>query len=242
MSETLFIADLHLNSKQPIIFQQGLNFFTHRAMQAQTLYILGDLFETWIGDDDDEPNYQPILAALQTLVKQGVVVKVMHGNRDFLLGTKFMADTGCQWLPEPSVIDLYGVSTLIMHGDSLCTLDVEYQIFRQQVRNSQWQQQFLAQPLARRRIQAQQVRAYSQAKGDNKEVMDVTISAVLTVLKQFGVYQLIHGHTHRPAVHQIILDGKMATRWVVGDWREGGAKVLSVTETSCQLIDFNSLK
>jgi len=240
MPETLFIADLHLDPQQSTIFELGLKFFSTRAKQAEALYILGDLFEVWLGDDDDESGYQPILTALDELTKQGVLVFVMHGNRDFLLSQQFAQQTGSQLLPDAHLIDLYGVPTLLMHGDTLCTLDVEYQAFRQQVRAPQWQQQFLAQPLPQRRAMAQQARDYSQAKGQRTAamIMDVTPSAVIAAMEEYEVKQLIHGHVHQPACHQLTIKQHPATRWVVGDWRETGAKILSCQANQCQLIDF----
>ncbi|HDN25983.1 MAG TPA: UDP-2,3-diacylglucosamine diphosphatase [Thioploca sp.] len=242
MSETLFIADLHLDPKRPTPLALCLDFLAGRARQAEALYILGDLFEVWLGDDEDEPTYQQVLTALHNLTASGVPVFIMHGNRDFLLGEGFVAATGCQLLDEDHLIDLYGTPTLLMHGDSLCTLDVEYQAFRQQVRNPQWQKQFLAQPLAQRRRLAQQARAYSQTKAQNtaEAIMDVTPEAVISAflaLEKPGVYHLIHGHTHRPAVHQLTVNGQTAYRRVVGDWRDNSAVILICAQDGCQLVD-----
>lgn len=239
MSETYFIADLHLAPKRPTLFALFSDFLAARAKAAEALYILGDLFEVWLGDDEDEPTYQPVLTALHNLTASGVPVFVMHGNRDFLLGKDFVAATGCQLINEEHIIDLYGTPTLLMHGDSLCTLDVEYQAFRKQVRNPQWQQQFLAQPLANRRILAQQARAQSQTKTQNtaEEIMDVTPEAVISAIEKHGVYHLVHGHTHRPAIHQLTVNGQTAYRRVVGDWRDDSAMILSCTPDGCQLVD-----
>jgi UDP-2,3-diacylglucosamine hydrolase len=239
MPETLFIADLHLDPRRPISFTRFKEFLAGRARQADALYILGDLFEVWLGDDEDEPTYQQIKTALHDLTCSGVSVFVMHGNRDFLLGAGFVEATACQLIDDPLVIDLYGTPTLLMHGDTLCTRDVDYQTFRQQVRHPQWQKQFLAQPLAQRRILAQQARAKSQAKtqATGEEIMDVTPDAVMKILETHGVYHLIHGHTHRPAVHQLTVNGQTAYRRVLGDWRDDGAIILSCTADACQLID-----
>jgi UDP-2,3-diacylglucosamine hydrolase len=240
MPETLFIADLHLDSKWPAKTNLCLKFLAGRARQAEALYILGDLFEVWLGDDDNEPSYQSILTALHQLTTVGVVVSVMPGNRDFLLGKDFVKRTGCQLIPDPSVIDLYGVPTLLMHGDVLCTLDVDYQQFRQQVRHPIWQQQFLAQPLEQRRLLAKQVRTYSQAQTQTiaAAIMDVTTEAVITALEENSVYQLIHGHTHRAGQYPLEVKGLPAYRWVVGEWHQQGATLLSCTPNSCQLVDF----
>jgi UDP-2,3-diacylglucosamine hydrolase len=239
MSETLFIADLHLAPNRPVPLKLFLDFLAHRAQKAEALYILGDLFEVWLGDDDDTPTYPEVLTALHTLTSHNVPVFVMQGNRDFLLGDNFKAATGCQLIPDPLVIDLYGTPTLLMHGDTLCTLDVDYQAFRQQVRDPKWQAQFLAQPLAQRRILAQQARAQSQAKSQTtvETIMDVTPEAVIQTLETHQVYHLIHGHTHRPAIHEITVNGQTAIRRVVGDWNDNSAKIISCTPENCQLID-----
>jgi UDP-2,3-diacylglucosamine hydrolase len=234
MPETFFIADLHLNSKDSIPFIQLLKFLQNRAQQADALYILGDLFEVCLGDDED----QEVLKALNDLTNNGVPVFIMHGNRDFLLSQA--AIKNCKLLKDDAyVIDLYGVPTLIMHGDTLCTLDVKYQAFRKQVRNPQWQAQFLAQPLAQRRLIAEQARSESQAttKTTAEVIMDVTPEAVTSSLEKYNVNQLIHGHTHRPAIHNITVNGHDATRYVLGDWRDDGAMVLQCTAKTNNLID-----
>lgn len=234
MSETFFIADLHLNPKHPIPFSQLLKFLQNRAQQADALYILGDLFEVCLGDDEDKA----VIKALNDLINNGVPVFIMHGNRDFLLSQA--AIKNCTLLDDDAyVIDLYGVPTLIMHGDTLCTLDVKYQAFRKQVRNPQWQAQFLAQPLAQRRLIAQQARSESQAttKTTAEVIMDVTPEAVISSLEKYNVYQLIHGHTHRPAIHNITVNGHDATRYVLGDWREDSAMILHCTAKTNDLID-----
>ena len=240
MPETLFIADLHLDSKWPTKTDLSLKFLAGRARQAETLYILGDLFEVWLGDDDDDPNHQLILGALHQLTMAGVAVSVMHGNRDFLLGKDFAKFTGCQLITDPSVIELYGVPTLLMHGDTLCTRDIDYQQFRQRVRQPLWQQQFLAQPLEQRRLLAKQVRTYSQTKTQTtaEVIMDVTTEAVISALEAQGVHQLIHGHTHRAGQHHLEINGLPAYRWVVGAWQQQGATILSCTPSGCQLEDF----
>jgi UDP-2,3-diacylglucosamine hydrolase len=238
MSETFFIADLHLNPKHPIPFSQLLKFLQNRAQQADALYILGDLFEVYLGDDED----QQALKALNDLTNNGVPVFIMHGNRDFLLSQA--AIKNCKLLNDDAyVIDLYGVPSLIMHGDTLCTLDVKYQTFRKQVRNPQWQKQFLAQPLAQRRLIAQQARSESQAttKTTAEFIMDVTPEAVISSLEKYNVYQLIHGHTHRPAIHNITVNGHDATRYVLGDWRENSAMILHCTANGNNLIDLYEL-
>lgn len=242
MSETLFIADLHLHPQQAATLALFTNFLKGKARELGKLYILGDLFEVWLGDDDDEPAYQEVIKQLHRLSEAGTIVKVLQGNRDFLLGQGFSERTGCELLPESSVIDVYGTPTLIMHGDTLCTSDVAYQIFRKQVHNPEWQAQILAQPLAQRRLFAKQARQKSQmhTQGSSETIMDVTPTAVVNALNSHGVMNLIHGHTHRPAVHEIDVSGETAQRWVVGDWQESGAIVLHCTPQTRQLMRLSS--
>jgi UDP-2,3-diacylglucosamine hydrolase len=242
MSATLFIADLHLHPQQPTTLALFANFLKGKARDLERLYILGDLFEVWLGDDDDEPAYQDIIKQLRRLSEAGTAIKVLQGNRDFLLGQGFGERAGCELLPESNVIDVYGTPTLIMHGDTLCTLDVAYQAFRKQVHNPEWQAQILAQPLAQRRSFAKQARQQSQmhAQGSSETIMDVTPAAVVNALNSHGVMNLIHGHTHRPAVHEVDILGETAQRWVVGDWQEKGAIVLHCTPQTHQLMRLNS--
>ena len=242
MSETLFIADLHLHPQQAATLALFTSFLKGKARDLENLYILGDLFEIWLGDDDDEPAYQEVIKQLRHLSEAGTTVKVLQGNRDFLLGQGFSERTGCELLPESSVIDVYGTPTLIMHGDTLCTLDVTYQTFRKQVHNPEWQAQILAQPLAQRRLFAKQARQQSQmhTQGSSETIMDVTPVAVVNALNSHRVMNLIHGHTHRPAVHEIDLSGETGQRWVVGDWQDSDAIVLHCTPQTRQLMRLNS--
>lgn len=217
---TLFISDLHLDEKRPDILRAFLHFLQTDALQAASLYILGDLFEAWIGDDDDSEIARTSRAALAALSGNGVALYFMHGNRDFLLGEDFAAQTGGRLLPDPSLINLYGKPTLLMHGDSLCTSDVEYQRLREQVRSRPWQQALLEKPIGERRALAKQLRMASAEANSNKaeDIMDVSPSAVLEALENHGCQRLIHGHTHRPAVHQLTANGTEAERIVLGDW------------------------
>lgn len=239
--ETLFIADLHLEAKQPEQVQQYLEVLTHHAEQVNTVYILGDLFETWIGDDEDDPVYQTVLTALRRLTAEGIRVNVMRGNRDFLLGVGFAELTGCHLIADPGIIDLCGIPTLLMHGDSLCTLDVEYQTFRQHVRTPQWIEQFLAYPLAQRRQLAQQARMHSQAhiQSASQMITDVSPEAVFSAFKDHRVTRLIHGHTHRPAIHKLEIDGQSVYRYVVGAWDTSKRIGLRCTATDWQLVTLN---
>lgn len=221
---TLFISDLHLDATRPHATQAFHDFLEHRAAEADALYILGDLFEAWIGDDDDDRLAGEITHALAQLTSSGVPAWFVHGNRDFLVGESFARQTGVQLLPESSVVELAGESVLLMHGDTLCTNDHDYQEFRSMVRHPKWQAQFLALPLPARRALAAQARDASRLSTGGKpmEIMDVNASAVAEAMGANGVRRLIHGHTHRPAVHEFELDGEPATRMVLGDWFKRG--------------------
>ena len=226
MAATLFISDLHLSAERPAITQLFLEFLRDRAAGADALYILGDLFEYWVGDDAcDEAEYRPIVAGLRALTQSGVPVYVMHGNRDFLIGEGFAQATGARLLPDPTVIELCGNRTLLMHGDTLCTDDVEYQRFRVYIRQPAQIQGFLAKPLAERNAMLRGYREMSKAATAQKaeDIMDVNANAVGVALRAHGVRTLIHGHTHRPADHRIDLDGMPARRIVLGDWYEQGS-------------------
>ena len=225
---TLFISDLHLEPTRPAITALFLDFLERRAQQAQALYILGDLFEAWIGDDDDAELGRTVTAALRALTDAGVPAYFLHGNRDFLLGERFAAVSGVQLLPESVVIELAGEPTLLLHGDTLCIDDEEYQAFRAQVRHPAWQAQILALPLAQRRVLAGQLRETSRQAGQQKaaDITDVSLAEVERVMRAQGVQRLIHGHTHRPAIHDWRLEGQPARRAVLGDWREQQGSVL----------------
>ena len=225
MKTTLFISDLHLCASRPRINDLFFNFLATTAREADALYILGDFFEYWAGDDDIDDSFnRSIVDAVAALVSSGVKVLIMHGNRDFLIGEKFCAASGTSLLCDPSPIDLNGSRTLLMHGDTLCTDDVEYQNFRKQVRDPLWQQQFLSQPLARRKAIIEDLRRRSESEKQTKsmDIMDVTPASVDAVLREHDYPRLIHGHTHRPALHHHMVDGKNCERWVLTDWYEGG--------------------
>lgn len=235
---TLFISDLHLDTSRPAITELFLEFLRQDAKDADALYILGDLFEAWVGDDDDSPLAATVANALRAVSEAGVPVYFIRGNRDFLLGDTYARRAGMRVLPDPAVIDLYGKPALLMHGDLLCSDDTAYQTFRAQTRNPLWQQQFLAQPLAARLALAQQARAASQAhqsemkEGDRtrfETVTDVTPATVDETLRQYGIDRLIHGHTHRPAIHSLGISERSCQRIVLGDWYEQGS-VLRVDE------------
>lgn len=222
---TLFISDLHLDPARPAITALLLDFLAQRGRQADALYILGDLFEAWIGDDDDAELGQTVAAALRTLTDQGVPGYFLHGNRDFLLGVQFAAASGLHLLPESIIIELAGEPVLLLHGDTLCTDDVDYQAFRAQVRAPAWQARTLALPLMQRRALAGQLRETSQQALQQKvtEITDVNLAEVDRVMSAHGVRSLIHGHTHRPAIYNWMLDGQPARRAVLGDWYQQGS-------------------
>ncbi|MDX1801320.1 MAG: UDP-2,3-diacylglucosamine diphosphatase [Marinobacter sp.] len=219
---TQFISDLHLEEARPDITRAFLTFLDQQAAGCERLYILGDFFEAWIGDDEHTPLQDEVAAALRAVSDAGTDVFLMHGNRDFLIGEDFCSRAGATLLDDPTVIDLYGTPTLLMHGDSLCTADVEYQKFRASMRNAQWQQMFLQRPLADRQLVARQLREISMAKNKGKAefIMDVTPDEVVAVMEAHNVQRLIHGHTHRPAVHELIANDQPARRIVLGDWAE----------------------
>ena len=224
----LFISDLHLSGERPETVQLFLRFLREQAAQASHLYILGDLFEVWIGDDDNQPPIPEVIESLRRLTQAGTWLGVMHGNRDFLLGEDFCRGTGAELLADPTSIDLGDTPTLLMHGDLLCTDDEAYQSFRRQVREPAFQKQFLALPLASRRQKAQEYRAMSGEANSLKAdaIMDVNPAAVADFMQRHGVRRLIHGHTHRPGDHTLVLEGRQATRHVLGDWRSDGADIL----------------
>lgn len=218
---TLFISDLHLTSERPHITRLFFELLRNEARSADGLYILGDLFEYWIGDDAAEVlGYEPVIREIAELAESGVPVYFMHGNRDFLVGDRFAADAGCEILDDLTVVDLYGEPALLMHGDSLCTDDVEHQKFRATVNDPDWQRFFLAKPVEERMQMAESAREESRSHKDSvtMEIMDVNAGAVRRTLDEYGVRLLIHGHTHRPAVHDDKPGG--TRRIVLGDWYE----------------------
>ena len=229
---TLFISDLHLDPSRPAITELFLDFLRGEARQAEALYILGDLFEAWIGDDTPSSAADAVALALREVSDAGVPVYFIRGNRDFLLGNDYAARAGMRILPDPSVIQLYGKAVLLQHGDLLCTDDVAYQAFRAQTRNPAFIAQFLSQPLEARVAFAQKARAASQAhqsemKQDDKAtfetVTDVAPAEVIATFQRYGVDTMIHGHTHRPAIHTVSAGEHSFTRIVLGDWYEQGS-------------------
>lgn len=237
MSTILFISDLHLDAARPEVTRLFLEFLHTRGRATRALYILGDLFEAWIGDDDPDPHHAEVQDGLRALSASGVPIYFMHGNRDFLCGKAFAARAGLTLLEDPTVIDVFGRRALLMHGDTLCTDDIGYQQFRSMVRNESWQEQFLAQPLASRQAFAEKARAGSKAAqaGLAEDIMDVNQGAVDQAFREHDVDLLIHGHTHRPGVHLFDLDGKTRERLVLGDWYEQGS-LLEASEAGLSLL------
>jgi len=236
---TYFIADLHLAQNRPDITACFLRFLKKEATKAQTLYILGDLFEAWVGDDDDSAYLATIASALTALSSAGTTIYYIHGNRDFLLGDRFAKKSSMILLPEIDLIDLYGKSVVIMHGDTLCTRDIAYQNFRKKSRSWWWQTMVKSLPLFVRKKIAADYRKKSEAATSmkNQDIMDVTPSEVVKCLEEYKSQLLIHGHTHRPAVHELTANSKAAKRIVLGDWYEQGAW-LKVTPTSMELLNY----
>ncbi|MCW8832641.1 MAG: UDP-2,3-diacylglucosamine diphosphatase [Colwellia sp.] len=235
---TYFIADLHLAQNRPDVTACFLRFLKHDAVKAQSLYILGDLFEAWIGDDDDSAYLATIAKALRTLSSFGTEIYYIHGNRDFLLGKKFAQKSAMTLLPEVELIDLYGQAVVIMHGDTLCTRDIAYQKFRLKSRSWWWQALIKSLPLFVRKKIAADYRAKSAAATATKsqDIMDVTPEEVVNCLENYQSQLLIHGHTHRPAIHELTANGINAKRVVLGDWYEQGAW-LKVTPNTMELLN-----
>ena len=234
---TFFLSDLHLDPRRPAVTELALAFLRGKAQTADAIYILGDLFEAWIGDDATQPPADELASATRALHDAGVPVYFVHGNRDFLLGGEYAARAGLRLLPEPAVIDLYGTPAIIEHGDLLCTDDTAYLAFRAQSRNPAFMAHFLAQSPAERIAFAQKARAASAAnqaamkdadKASFETITDATESAIVDRFARYGCSLLIHGHTHRPAVHSHAVDGRLCTRVVLGDWYEQGS-ILEVT-------------
>jgi UDP-2,3-diacylglucosamine hydrolase len=225
---TLFISDLHLTEERPEATERFIAFLEDKARAAEALYILGDFFEYWIGDDDlGEPFNAVVAGLLADLTRRGVPVYLMHGNRDFLIGERFCAATGARLLQDPVVQTIQGEKTLLVHGDTLCTDDLDYQAWRRKARDPAFQADFLAKPLPERRRAVGQMREKSKQVVQEKtaEIMDVNDEAVRQALRRHGVRRLIHGHTHRPGRHTLEVDGERCERWVLPDWYGRGGYV-----------------
>ena len=222
---SIFVSDLHLSPERPHINQVFFDFTARTAPRAESVFILGDLFEYWVGDDDlADPFNASVADALARLSGGGVRLRLLRGNRDVLLGEAFARRCGAELLSDPTLLELYGAQTLIMHGDTLCTDDLEYQKFRVYARDPANQRRFLSQPLPERRKQMMGMRAESEKhkQGTGMEIMDAAQPAVESVLREHGYPRLIHGHTHRPARHLHTVDGRRCERWVLNDWYQRG--------------------
>jgi len=218
---TLLVSDLHLSETRPQANEAFFAFVEDKARKADALYILGDLFEYWIGDDDLADPFNGIISgSLKSLTGSGVKLFLMQGNRDFLFGERFCEATGAVLLQDPSVVPIAGEKTLLMHGDTLCTDDIDYQAWRKTARSSAWQRDFLAKPVDRRRGEILALRSKSKQAilGKSEQVMDVSETAVRDAFARHGVRRLIHGHTHRPGRHAVQVDGQRCERWVLPDW------------------------
>jgi UDP-2,3-diacylglucosamine hydrolase len=229
VAASFFISDLHLATERPESTETFVAFLRNTADGAERLYILGDLFEYWVGDELlAEPLPAKVAAELRGLGATGTRVFFMHGNRDFLVGTRFAEAAGLTLLPDPSVVDLYGAPTLLMHGDTLCTGDVDYLRFRDTVRDPLWQAEFLAKPVADRKRLAESARSESEVakKIKSMPIMDAAPAAVTDVLRKHDYPRLIHGHTHRPATHQHLVDGHTCERHVLADWYDRGSYLM----------------
>ena len=219
----LFVSDLHLSSATPELNAAFVHLLEGRARDARRLFLLGDIFEAWVGDEDvDLPEHRPVIAALRALSDAGTAIHVLPGNRDFLLGAGFVAATGATLHGDWLLCDVAGQHALLMHGDTLCTDDLPYQQFRHMVRSPQWQAAFLERPLAERHAIAADLRKRSQqaTAGKTEELLDANDETIATVLRHHARALLIHGHTHRPARHTHEVDAITCTRWVIADWRD----------------------
>jgi len=236
----LFISDLHLTEERPAANERFIGFLEDKARSADALYILGDFFEYWIGDDDLEEPFNAVMAGLlRGLTRDGVPVYLMHGNRDFLLGERFCSATGAQLLADPTVHEVEAVKTLLVHGDTLCTDDLDYQNWRRTARSQEWQREFLSKSRTERRSMILGLREKSKAVIQAKpaEIMDVNEDAVAEALRRHGVTRLVHGHTHRPGRHELSVDGRRAERWVLPDWYGRGG-YLEIGKGKPKLVRF----
>lgn len=239
-TEILFISDLHISRDKPEITQRFFDFLDNRNQKTAALYILGDLFDAWVGDDDFSPPNAKIRTAIRKLTESGTDVYLQHGNRDFLLGEQFYADTGAFPLDDHTVIDLFGTPTLLMHGDLLCTDDLPYQAFRIKSHTLEWQQNVLSKPLLIRLLAARwyRLRSYFHKRKKSQEIMDVNQKTVELAMSRNNCLRLIHGHTHRPHVHNFKIHGKQAQRFVLAAWSDEEGQVLIWDKTGYRIETF----
>lgn len=225
MARLLFISDLHLAPERPDIIQLFVNFLDHQATSAKQLYILGDFVEYWLGDDDTATGLKPVFDKMKQVSEQGLEIFLMHGNRDFLMGEELARRCGCTLIPDPYIIDIDNTPVILMHGDTLCTDDVRYQELRLMLRHPDWQKEFLAKPLDERTMLAEALRKKSMEETGKKseDIMDVNATAVEQAFQEHQVQLMIHGHTHRPGIHQLTIDQQKLIRIVLGDWYRQGS-------------------
>jgi UDP-2,3-diacylglucosamine hydrolase len=238
----LFISDLHLDARRPEANERFIGFIEGKARGAAALYILGDLFEAWIGDDDVVERFNAVIVGFfAALTKSGTPLFLMHGNRDLLIGERFCRETGGKLLADPTVVDIAGTPTLLLHGDTLCTDDTEYQAWRLKARSPAFQEMFLSKPLEERRAMSAMMREKSKEAiaGKPAEIMDVNAGAVREAFRKHGVTRMIHGHTHRPGRHELELDGRRCERWVLPDWYGRGG-YLEVAGGKPRLVAFSA--
>jgi len=237
-SDALFISDLHLSAERPAINATFFDFADREARSAGKLYILGDLFDYWIGDDDlADPLCTQVATALAAVAQSGCSVHVMHGNRDFLIRERFCAAAGATLIADPTIIELGEIRTLLLHGDTLCLDDPDYQAFRAKVRAPAWQEAMLAKPIETRRAIARGLRTDSRTSQQSKseEIMDVADRAVVNAFRRYDCERMIHGHTHRPARHEHLVDGRMRERWVLADWYARGSYLRVDASGACEV-------
>lgn len=240
MDRALFISDIHLSEHEAGVAALFFDFIETRAAAASSLYILGDLFDAWAGDDDiADPFNRKVVASLRTLSDSGVALFIMYGNRDFLMGPRFFEAAGADHLPDPWLGDICGAPTLLIHGDTLCTADIKYQAFRARVRDQAWQSAFLAQPLKQRKAAIEDLRRQSEAEKPEKEagIIQADPAAIETVFREYDYPRLIHGHTHLPGRHAHVVDSRLCERWVLGDWHADGAVCIHCTERDTGFLD-----
>ena len=238
----LFASDVHLAAHRPGAVAAFSEFLSGPVRRADRLYLLGDVFDLWLGDDDDRAPHPEVEAALAETVSAGVPIDLIRGNHDFLLGDAFAQRTGCRLVDEPHVIEVMGDRVVLMHGDTLCTRDVDYQAFRRYARDPGNQRAFLARPMEERAQEAARIRSASDSRTriEPEDIMDVTGEEVVRVLSEFGASRMVHGHTHRPAIHELELETGPSKRIVLGDWYDQGT-VLTWNESGWRLTSPDAL-
>lgn len=239
-SEILFISDLHLSPERPFIIELFNQFVNERAIHSDALYILGDFFEYWIGDDDPATEFTSIFSAFEALKQHQVPVYFMHGNRDFLVGNDFEKKTHCQIINDPSIIEINNHKIILLHGDSLCTKDIQYQNFKTLVRSDSWQHEFTSKTLLERKKIVEGLRQTSKEETSSKDenIMDAEQDAVDELMLEKQVQFMIHGHTHRPKTHYAMLNGTKTTRIVLGDWYDHGSVLSIKTEKNDNELEY----